>query len=653
MSAPERPTHVWAPQAAGERRTSAAVDVSALGAGAPRVVVSVPLGDALPQVSATRTGPGRLQLELTAAAARLEVLVPTRDAVVLWRPSSGGAVAQIPPSWVDAEEVSPLSGTALGALVGREDAVLVGYGADAGDRRLSVRAGLVEETAEFLISIELPPSQLPCSTPDESDDSTRNARPASDRLVVHVDLSGEDVTTVVPRTAAALAGDLAARRPPAGAERPVLCSWYALHLDLTQERLEDLALRGAELGFGTLIVDDGWQTGETARGYGSGGDWRPDPRKVPDPAGFVARLAAADVDVLWWVGTPWIGHRSDAAADHPTLLADDPALEAGVLDPRSPAARSRLVDRLVELLAGTGAHGFKLDFLERFATAGGPPPPDADEVDAEVAALRLLDQLTERARRVRPDVLVEHRQPCTGPAARRTASMLRVADCPMSPARNRVGIVDLRLSAPGSAVHSDPVMWAHADSPERVAQHLLGALFGVPQVSVDLAALPAEHVAVLRHWIGFWNTHAAVLLHGRFRPRRVEHAFPVITADDGQVAITVRYTQALVPAPDGPWRTWYLANADEGPVAVAALPEDVVVAEVRDASGVLVANRLRSPLVEVPVGGVATLRRTGSPQPRGRPVGPATWSDHLARPPRRQPSVRSSSPTDAGRTPGA
>ena len=54
-------------------------------------------------------------------------------------------------------------------------------------------------------------------------------------------------------------------------------------------------------------------------------------------------------------------------------------LEAAVLDPRSPAARRFVVARLRALLADSGAHGFKIDFLERFAQTGGEPPVDADD----------------------------------------------------------------------------------------------------------------------------------------------------------------------------------------------------------------------------------------------------------------------------------
>ena len=71
-----------------------------------------------------------------------------------------------------------------------------------------------------------------------------------------------------------------------------------------------------------------------------------------------------------------------------------PGLDAAVLDPRSPAARRVLVDRLRALLADTGAHGFKLDFLERFAQDGGPPlRRTTDAASIEDGALRLLDEI--------------------------------------------------------------------------------------------------------------------------------------------------------------------------------------------------------------------------------------------------------------------
>ena len=50
----------------------------------------------------------------------------------------------------------------------------------------------------------------------------------------------------------------------------------------------------AAIGFGTLIMDDGWQTADTGRDYPYCGDWEPEPSKFPDmPANVSACTSSA------------------------------------------------------------------------------------------------------------------------------------------------------------------------------------------------------------------------------------------------------------------------------------------------------------------------------------------------------------------------
>ena len=82
-----------------------------------------------------------------------------------------------------------------------------------------------------------------------------------------------------------------------------------------------------------------------------------------------------------------------------------------------PAARRVLVERLRALLADTGAHGFKLDFLERFARDGGDPPVDADAALVEEGGLLLLDEIA--ALGGAEPLMIEFREPyITAPPSR-------------------------------------------------------------------------------------------------------------------------------------------------------------------------------------------------------------------------------------------
>ncbi|MFF5076264.1 glycoside hydrolase family 36 protein [Actinoplanes sp. NPDC000266] len=523
-----------------------------------------------PAITEATFRPGRDELTFT-------VTVPATDAVAWWRPGSTLPHATIPPSWADAVDSSPLQGLPLGALLAGRDRALLAYAVDAGTGSVHVRAGLVEETAEFVIMV---------------------TATGADEVRLYLDSSSASFSEAVTGAGRWLQGAAGHLGAP-GAEDPVLCTWYFAHQHVTADAVLDPATRAAELGFGTVIIDDGWQTTDHGRGYSSAGDWTVAEEKFPDPAGLVTKLREAGLRTMWWIGTPFIGHRSQARDLGLAVLADDPALEAQILDPRDAAARAHLVSRIRDLVAGTGADGVKLDFFERFGT----------HTDAVV---QLMDDVVTSLRELGPEPLIEFREPYIHPAVGRYASMIRVGDCPLSAAQNRVGILDLRLARPGVPIHSDPIMWAPDDTAERVAYHLINALLGVPQVSVDLLHLPAPQAEALAFWLGFWREHRDLLLHGRLTPHRPDLLYPQVTVSAGEVHLVARYAPYPINLAD--CRELLIANADDSPAVVLNAVEREVILEIRDARGRLILDEHRrlaaGPVViDVPAGGLARLRQ--------------------------------------------
>lgn len=603
----------WAPGARREERFVRIELPSGLPAGISADVLAGP--DGAPEVRVEHDGAGRLSLSVAAAVSsaasaggasgasdssggvRALVRVPTSDAVVLWRPGSGQDRSHVPPSWSDAVEITPFSGVGIGSLLGRHDAPIVTFAAGTGDRSpgdrpVRVRAGMIEETAEFLLVVECDAANAP--------------------LHVHLDFSGDAFAPAV----AAMGRALGFSRPAVSAanEQPILCTWYSFHQDLDVDRLLADARIAAGLGFGTVTIDDGWQTSDTDRGYGSCGDWVVEPSKIADGAALVRDLAALGLRTMWWVGTPFIGYRSETSRhDHLPTLFDEPAMEAAILDPRSPAARAQLVGRLRALVESTKADGLKIDFLERFAVQESyGAPADADIAVPELAALMLLDELNSALAEVRDDVLIEFREPYVSPATIGRATMFRVGDCPLSPVQNRLGIVDMRLMTSGISIHSDPIMWSVDDSPERVAQQLSSGLFGVPQISVDLERQSERQLAVLEFWLSFWREHAQLLLHGELRPFGVHHDYEVVEATDGGTVVTARYTGVGIRVPSSAWSAWHVVNADESGVVVEG-DSGLFDVTVRDCAGVVTAELrgIRLDLVRLPIsaGGIAWVTR--------------------------------------------
>ena len=524
----------------------------------------------------------------------LTATVPATDAVAWWRPGSTAPRATIPPSWAEALDATALLDIPIGALITRHDATSLVYALDAATSPTRVRAGLVEETAEFMVMVTVdgPP-------------------PPSGEVRLYLDTSGGRFTEAVQAAGRWLQGESGHRDAP-GALDPVLCTWYFAHQHVSAEAIDAAADRAAELGFGTLIVDDGWQTTSLGRGYGSCGDWEAAEEKFPDPAGLVGRLRARGIRTMWWIGTPFLGHRAGARSLGLATLYDETDLDAEVLDPRDPAVRAHLVGRIRDLVDRTGADGVKLDFLERFVVRpdGGP--------SVVAAAVRTVEEILAELRGLGLEPLIEFREPYVHPVVARLASMVRVGDCPLSPVRNRIGIVDLRLACPGMPIHSDPVMWTEADTSERVAYHLINGLMGVPQVSVDLRRLPEGQTAALAFWLGVWREHRDLLLHGRLHAERPDLSYPVVRAEADGRHFIARYAPVPVVLPGGGWTEILLANADDS--APLVLNDAVAVRaslEVWDARGRLVAREALElapgpTTVEVGEGGFARIRASAA-----------------------------------------
>lgn len=518
----------------------------------------------------------------------LTVTIPATDAGAWWRPGSTVPHATIPPSWGAAVDETALRGIPLGALLGSRDVARLVYAVDSGPGETQVLAGLVEETADFVIKIAVGGSG-----------TTGDVR-------LLLDVSGGTFAEAVPEAGRWLQGEQGHRGAP-GAEDPVLCTWYFAHQHVSAATVLAQADRAAAMGFGTVIVDDGWQTSSHGRGYGSCGDWEVTEDKFPDAAGLVEALRARGLRTVWWIGTPFLGYRAKARDLGLSTLRDKPELEAEVLDPRDPFTRAYLVGRMEEIIARTGADGLKLDFLEEFHDQGAP--------GSVAAAVETVSEIVDRLRGLGVEPLIEFREPYVHAEAARHASMIRVGDCPLNAVQNRVGILDLRLSRPGTPIHSDPIMWAEGDSPERVAHHLINSLLGVPQVSVDLTRLPAGQSEALTFWLSVWREHRDLLLHGRLVPERPELMYPVARAHEGGRHFVARYAPHAILIPAGDWTELLIANADDSsPILLNEGDEVSAGLEIWDVRGRLVVDGdiVLSPgphALAIPSGGLARLRR--------------------------------------------
>ena len=77
---------------------------------------------------------------------------------------------------------------------------------------------------------------------------------------------------------------------PEEAKMPMYSTWYNYHQNFTPEELLSECALGKEMGMDAIIIDDGWQTEDSSRGYRCCGDWQAAPGRIADMKDFIRRI---------------------------------------------------------------------------------------------------------------------------------------------------------------------------------------------------------------------------------------------------------------------------------------------------------------------------------------------------------------------------
>ncbi len=325
------------------------------------------------------------------------------------------------------------------------------------------------------------------------------------------------------------------------AKKPLYSTWYQFHQNLEVDLLLKECKLAKDLGYEAIIIDDGWQTFDSNRGYDFTGDWQPD--RIPEMAEFVRNVHKTGMKVALWYSVPFCGEKSKAFKRFKGKFLTEDHRWAPVFDPRYPDVRQYLIDIYSSAAKDWNLDGFKLDFIDDFRFYKDTPTqlgPDADYTSINDAVDRLLTDVKEALTAINPEIFIEFRQKYTGPAMRKYGNMFRAFDCPGDATMNRLRIADIRMLAGNTAVHSDMVTW-HADEPlEIAALQVINTLFGVPQLSIMLSETPKEYVNMIGFYTKYWNENADVLMNGNFLPSKPLANYPTKrVSKDGHAIIGV------------------------------------------------------------------------------------------------------------------
>ena len=320
---------------------------------------------------------------------------------------------------------------------------------------------------------------------------------------------------------------------PADAEESLYSTWYSYHQNVTAEKVEEECRRAAALGMKTVILDDGWQTGDGNRGYAFCGDWEVYTPKFPDMRAHVDRVHALGMKYIVWFSVPFVGKNSRVFARfRDKLLHFDEKFGAGVLDPRYPQVRGYLTGIYRDRMTQYGWDGLKLDFVDEFHEWEDTPPVSA-QMDCpciQDGVEKLMTEIRQAVVEVCPHAMIEFRQRYIGPDMRTFGNMFRVSDCPLDVLSNRVGIADLRMLSGDTAVHSDMLLWHPQETAENAARQIWQVLFGVVQISVPLASLSPRQEKMLRFLLQFRRENREILLKAPLHVQSPQSLYPVMWA---------------------------------------------------------------------------------------------------------------------------
>jgi alpha-galactosidase len=385
---------------------------------------------------------------------------------------------------------------------------------------------------------------------------------------------------------------------PDGALLPVYSTWYSFHQNLdVDEVMAELTL-AADLGYEVVIVDDGWQTLDSQRGYRYTGDWLPE--RIPDMKGFVDSVHDLGMKFMLWYSVPLVGEESaNFQRFRGKYLRHWTSQGAYVLDPRYPEVREFIIGTYLQAMSDWGLDGFKLDFIGMLAandttvlSVGG----GRDFASVNEAADRLMTDVMARLREVNPEILIEFRQPYIGPLMRKYGNMFRGVDAPNNAWANRAEVTDVRLLGGNTAPHSDMFMWHPEEPVEAAALQFLNVLFAVPQLSVKLTQYPASHQAMVGTWTRYWKENRETLMKGEFIPSSPASVYPVLISHLDGKAIAGVYSDAVVLLPNQGFHAVDLINAKASRTIILELTQPMggVEVSVFDVEGILTDQHLRT-----------------------------------------------------------
>ena len=339
-------------------------------------------------------------------------------------------------------------------------------------------------------------------------------------------------------------------KAPEAASYPVYSTWYSFHQNVNASEILDELRTAKKDGFGTVIVDDGWQCDDNNRGYAYAGDWKPSAKKIGNIRDFTDECHKIGIKVMFWYAVPFIGYETENFERFKgKYLYMNNNLRCASLDPRFKDVRDFISGIYVNAIKEYKLDGLKLDFIDHFKLSGDSPKnyEDMDIPVLEDAVYALMYSIYEKLYELNPGIILEFRQKYVGPLICAFGNMLRVSDCPYSGRTNARSSIDLRLTSGSTPVHTDMTMWHKDTTNEDVARQLISGLFAVPQISVKLSEIPDEHHTVIKEFLNYWHENKKLLLSGDFYCSAPQNSYSFAGVKSDSKEIVLLMSESVFP----------------------------------------------------------------------------------------------------------
>lgn len=317
------------------------------------------------------------------------------------------------------------------------------------------------------------------------------------------------------------------RGPWRDRERPVLINnWEATYFDFDEDKLVSIASKARDAGIELFVLDDGW-FGERCGDTSGLGDWTPNPDRLPDGLGGLARRIN-DMGMMFglWFEPEMVNMDSDMYRTHPEWMLSTPGRSMChgrnqyVLNFANPDVVDNIYQQMAAVLASANIAYIKWD-MNRYMTEAFDATRSAEH-QGEVFHRYILGmyELNERLLATFPDLIIEG---CASGGGRFDLGMLHY--CPQIWASDDTDAVErMRIQYGTSMFYPLSSIGAHVSMvPNHQTNRVTSlntrtnvALFGTFGYELDLGRLSVDEFDHVCEDVAFFKAHRELLHTGTF-----------------------------------------------------------------------------------------------------------------------------------------